>query len=515
MRYVLSHLIAGTPSSDAGRGVEGADAVDEVWRRELAPHADLVGGTAEQRGRLRSSYVMETDRPLLGEAKHAVLKGVSKRQVNRVVIEPVIRHHVRGPVTQRFAAQVHAAAPAAGAAPVTRVAVRVTGGGTGLTGVTVTLVCVADNVPSSQTATTDASGRATFQVPLGAQAAMIYAIPREGFWSMTLLSPPATATIDCPPLPRTGPLGWWHEAVGITTFDPLAGAGITIGVVDTGVGKNQSLSHVIDAGAFVNGRHAANGADVDPTGHGTMICGTIGARAVGPGMFGGCAPGATLYSACAYVPPGDLASQVDVANAIDAMALDCHADLVNLSLFASEPSSLEEDAITAAQEAGTLCICAAGNVPGGAVQWPAAFASAIAVGAVGRAGCAPTGVADALFVPQDKEFIGPSGIYLASLSCSGPNLAVGAPGVALIATVPETEGAAFPFGATTGTSCAAAVTTGVLAAILGHLPDYRALPPGAARAAAARTALMAHAYDVGLPTQYVGHGLPMVTPHSA
>ena len=60
--------------------------------------------------------------------------------------------------------------------------------------------------------------------------------------------------IDLPKLPKTGPIGWWQQTLGITGYSETRGKGIKIGIVDSGVGPNQYLGHVKQAGAFLDGK---------------------------------------------------------------------------------------------------------------------------------------------------------------------------------------------------------------------------------------------------------------------
>ena len=99
-----------------------------------------------------------------------------------------------------------------------------------------------------------------------------------------------------PPFADVGALDWWHNQLGLTQFDPSLGTGIKVGVIDTGVGPNGCLAHVIDVGAFIDGTFdAGGGADVDS--HGSHVCGTIGARPIDPSHRAGIAAGVSLFCA--------------------------------------------------------------------------------------------------------------------------------------------------------------------------------------------------------------------------
>lgn len=100
---------------------------------------------------------------------------------------------------------------------------------------------------------TDAMGRCGFQIPLGSTAVATTIEPAGGFWSMIVRGVALSSVIDCPPLPSSGPLGWWHDILGLDAFDVSSGAGIKVGVADTGAGPHPSVGHVTLAGAFIDG----------------------------------------------------------------------------------------------------------------------------------------------------------------------------------------------------------------------------------------------------------------------
>ena len=182
--------------------------------------------------------------------------------------------------------------------------------------------------------------------------------------------------------------------------------------------------------------------------------------------------------------------------------------LINLSLGAPRPSAIERDAIADALDHGSLCLCAAGN---NAPQWPqvcypAAFEEAVAVSALGLEGVAPPGSLSGSRLPDHPErFAGP--LFLANFSCHGPEIGTTAPGVGIVAPVPERFGMAAPYGVMDGTSMAAPMACAALARVLSSDAAYLALPPQRARAERARHLLVEHCADLGLDRRYQGQGL--------
>ena len=391
--------------------------------------------------------------------------------------------------------------------PLTSFTATVTGSGAPLFGAEV-IIFLRDQFNQNRNVTqiTDRSGRVSFAVPAGQQALALLILPAGGHWSMVVRNPISGAAHDCPAFADVGALDWWHNQVGLTQFDPSLGTGITVGVIDTGVGPNGCLAHVIDVGAFIDGDFDPNGgADVDS--HGSHVCGTIGARPVGPNHRAGIAPGVSLFCARVF-PPNDGASQGDIANAIDELSRERGVDLINMSLGSESPSQIELDAIQDALQRGTLCVCAAGNNTG-PVIFPAAFPESVAVSAVGLKDTAPTGSLSATRVPTDPNKHGAGDLFLAEFSNFGNQVDCTAPGVGIIATVPERFDLVTPYAVMDGTSMASPVACGALAALLAASPTYQSLT-GSARAEAARAILRNSAQSIGLATAFQGAGMPRI-----
>ena len=332
--------------------------------------------------------------------------------------------------------------------------------------------------------------------------------PAGGFWSVLVRGPRDGDTIDCPPLPAAGPLAWWHETMGIDAYLDSRGAGVKVGVIDTGVGPHPNLDHATDIGAFIDGGHdAGGGADVDS--HGSHVCGTIGARPDPAGQYAGIAPGIELFSARVF-PPDRGANQGDIANAIDALSADHGVDLINMSLGAETGSQIEHDAIRDADERGTLCVCAAANEGSPPVHFPADFAETVAVSAVGLPGWGPAGTLASMNVPSEPDKFGDDNLYLANFSNYGPEITCGAPGSGIIATVPARYGLTAPYAAMSGTSMASPAACGALAGLLSADADYQGLPRNVMRTEMARSILGRNCRDVGLKADYQGRGIPDV-----
>jgi hypothetical protein len=127
-----------------------------------------------------------------------------------------------------------------------------------------------------------------------------------------------------------------------------------------------------------------------------------------------------------------------------------------------QKSELLEQQIQRVTSLGIACIAAAGN-SGGPVQYPASSPNVLAVAAIGRLGQFPEDSAHALTV----QGVGADGYFSPKFTCFGPEIALCAPGVAIVSSVPDNN-----FAAWDGTSMAAPHVSGLAALVLAHHPDF-------------------------------------------
>jgi subtilisin len=332
-------------------------------------------------------------------------------------------------------------------------------------------------------------------------------VPYANFWPMQRNLTGGNLTVPCPPVPNRQRIDWWHRQTGYSEYDEAAGAGIKVGVIDTGFGPHGHLNGT-PVGAFIDNQFDPNGgADVDE--HGTHVAGTIGGRPGQALRFSGMAPGVELFAARVFSGlPGTGAGNPDIAAAIDFLSRDKKCDLINMSLGAPIKSSIIEDAIKDAFERGTLCICAAAN-SAGPVNFPAAFPDAVAISAAGQLGNAPEGSVSASREPTDQSLFGINHLFFANFSCFGPQIDSIAPGVGIVAPIPERNGFELPYGALDGTSMASPVACGTLARALAKHPNYTSMSRDMHRATLARSVLTSISKSIGLDAIHQGHGIPV------
>ena len=267
--------------------------------------------------------------------------------------------------------------------------------------------------------------------------------------------------------------GAWHQGA--------LGNGVVVAVLDTGVATGGS-----ETPALVAGRDFVDDDD-DPQdlhGHGTHVAGTVAQRTNDGVGVAGVAPGAQVMPVRVLGADGS-GSTSDVISGI-VWAVQNGADILNLSLGSTNPSSAELLAVEWAVEQGVLVVAASGNDGAGMVSYPAAYDVALAVGATDQAHqvtrYSNTGAA--------LDLVAPGGNLRADLDGDGYNDGV----------LQETFGAdGWGWYFFQGTSMAAPHVAGAAALLVG----------AGATPLEAGAALTAHADDLGVVgwDSRSGHGL--------
>ncbi|GAC1443132.1 MAG: hypothetical protein NVSMB55_15880 [Mycobacteriales bacterium] len=243
--------------------------------------------------------------------------------------------------------------------------------------------------------------------------------------------------------------------------------GQVVAVVDTGVdATHPDLTGVVLPGADLISP-GGNG-EVDPNGHGTHVSGIVAATA-GNGIGGaGLAQGAKILPVRVMAADGT-GFDGDAASGV-VWATDHGATVINLSFGGPNRSPVMDSAVQYALSHGVSVVVAAGNEAtptSDPVEWPAADPGVIAVAAVDSAGLRP------------------------SWSSSGAHLALSAPGVGILSTVPVTAANPSGYATWSGTSMAAPFVSAAAALLRHAVPTLTA--------AGVRQQLMATADDLGAP----------------
>lgn len=307
-------------------------------------------------------------------------------------------------------------------------------------------------------AVTDSSGQCTLD--LGSTTAAMDRVyvhpPLVGYWGafQTSVACNGGLRVELEPLSATHVDARKHF---YPTTNPHDGAGIRVGVVDSGIDNTHpDLAHVVAGRNTAKGEPAALWQD-NGTGHGTHVAGVIGGRG---GIHGGLAPECEMLSYRAFPQDSVETTNYQILKAI-IRAIDDGCHLINLSLSGEDRADETiRGAIEDAHENGVLVIAAAGNAGRPQVGYPAfyAFQEGLSVSAMGRKGTFPTGsheesnVGTVFGRPDSANFV-------AQFSNTGDVSLVG-PGVGIISAVPG------GYGVMSGTSMACPAATGMLAKLL-------------------------------------------------
>lgn len=346
------------------------------------------------------------------------------------------------------------------------------------------------------------------------------------YWTTEIENPRSGVTIRTTRV-RTGigPTAWWHEEVADGMYEPAAGRGIKVGVIDTGLGKHATLNgfsyHEIQENSNGNIIVAAASKRSDPANHGTQVCGLIGSRPPDGSEnnhYCGIAPGAELF--CVGIC-NDLSEENDavmpemeIIEALHFLVKEQLCDLVNISLTGPPRGKAKnlENQVEYAYKRGCLVICAAGNEGALPPQHnsnvcpPGNSPYAIAVSALGKEGVGPECEPSPL---RDGGHSSAAGYYLAKFSSRGKEIFCGAPGVAVVAPVDRDLEIRYSF--VEGTSFSAPLVCGALAVRLSRTDDYLRMPRDMGRADRAKNVLKSMCREIGLRREFCGFGLPKTT----
>lgn len=322
--------------------------------------------------------------------------------------------------------------------------------------------------------------------------AFISVVPRAGYWSGLLEKPAPAATYNVA-LETLTPTtyGWGHTAANMRA-GLATGAGVTVAIIDTGVRADHP--DLAPAGGLncVRGEPSTTWDD-DEDGHGTHCAGIIAGRG---NMISGYVPGAAIRSYRIF-PRGQDADLYAITTALQA-AIDDRCDIISMSFGRPHAQDTIRAKIEQAYDKGILCVGAAGN-DATHVYYPAAFYPVVAVSAFGELATYPASSAHrrAETTPVGQRFV-------ADFSNFGPEIAVIAPGVAVVSTVPE------GYAAWDGTSMAAPHVTGMAALLLAQTPAILNAPRDGNRVDQLLKLLLAKTTLLGVGRDREGSGFPQL-----
>jgi subtilisin family serine protease len=287
---------------------------------------------------------------------------------------------------------------------------------------------------------------------------------------------------------------WGAKKIQLDRALDLVGsaAPVTVAVIDTGVDATHPdlLGRVLQGTTLLASQTGGCNADAigtDDNSHGTHVAGIVAANANNAIGIAGIASNAKILPIKALDCTGS-GSVADIAQGI-VYAVDHGARVINISLGSSTDSATMQSAVSYATSRSVIVIAAAGNCGSLSMrcfntlnlpEYPAATPGVIGVGA--------TSIDD----------------QIASFSTQGPQVAVSAPGVRIVSTVPHyatyqsDHGGPMNYAAFSGTSQATPFVSGLAALLLGIDPTLTTAQ------LASRIATTAD--DLGVPGIDIGYG---------
>jgi subtilisin len=295
-----------------------------------------------------------------------------------------------------------------------------------------------------------------------------------------------------------------YYGYGQSRFNPATG--VTVGVIDSGVGPHDDINVI--GGCNTTGDPDEDYQDDDAFPHGTFVAGLIGSRGVLFPKLRGLAPGVSIrsYRVFGRVPEGKTINYAIVHAVLHAEAKqDDHSpcDILNMSIEDVNNDDMLQETITDAREHGMLVVVSAGNDNRGAVNYPAALPTVIAVSAMGCEGTFPHGAFDDVNVSRPPADTGDPKEFIAAFSNIGDQISVTALGVGVLSTLPGNS-----FGICSGTSFAAPIVTGAAASLLSQRPDIYNMPRNRARSDAIEKLLLDNCVKRGFGPKFEGSGMP-------
>ena len=168
---------------------------------------------------------------------------------------------------------------------------------------------------------------------------------------------------------------WDADENGVIDDEAVTGAGIKVGVIDSGV----FTAHADFQGVNFSGEPA--GWDVDHNGHGTHVVGTITAGLNGGGVVGVSPGKIAVHMVKVFGDNGNWIYASTLLNAANrAKAVGCK--VISMSLGGPSGSIIEDRGFMKLYNGGTLLVAAAGNAGNTSTSYPAGYGSVISVGAI-------------------------------------------------------------------------------------------------------------------------------------
>lgn len=332
----------------------------------------------------------------------------------------------------------------------------------------------------------------------------IVARPHAMNWAILVQKPKDGEIYECPRVEYDDLTGW-RSPCGVSSGHDANG--ITVGIIDIGFAGHTNFENM----EFITDRSHA---ELPQESHGSRVSRIIGKNK--DDLIGGICSNVNLvfYDVGYNNAQGKDAGMWQTEAVIDGiffLAEKKGCKIINISggLRGNSHSPGLQNAVKAAKNMGVICVAAAGNDPSQTVFAPAAYDDVIGVGGIGVSSAAPSGtyVNFVELAARNENLLSNNGLgygFFHDINTSfGRGLDVVAPSVGIV--LPVGDGLVMDLG---GTSYAAPIVSSILALCASNdTIVYSTL--GEARWKRLKEVLSKTCYDIGLPKERQGMGLPV------
>lgn len=342
-------------------------------------------------------------------------------------------------------------------------------------------------------------------IPDGEFASVLKVMPLARNWTVVIQAPKNHQTYYCPWIEDEA-LATWRSVCGVAFEHD--GNGSKIGVIDIGFSESERFTEM----EFISYRTKLQ---LPEESHGSRVARIIGKKD-GDLVSGICRNVNIIFFDVGFNDLDGKDAKIweteALIDGIYVLAEEKECLIINISggLVDGSHSPGLRNAIAYARKLGTICVVAAGNNPEKQIFEPASYQDAVAVGGIGVCSHSPYGTyvywieehakKNNLFSREWRNFT----FFHDVTTTYGTGLDVVAPSIGIALPVGEGQVADL-----TGTSYAAPIVSSVLAISASNDMNIR-LKTGEERWHALRSLLNDLCFDIGLPKERQGMGIPFL-----
>lgn len=260
-------------------------------------------------------------------------------------------------------------------------------------------------------------GRVTVPDYKGQCPEMAIVKPYDGHWPIVFNPAEQRGPVVCPKIAFPSAALWWRELPFSKPSTSYRGSGVNIGVIDIPGRRPKSLEHVQ---MYDIEGEPVNESSLKNSSHGLRVCAMIAERSSAPERTG-IAPGVNLTLVDVSDELADDGwDYKKIGPAIQLLVDEFDVDIINLSggcplapsdYGYSDTLAFFQSMVDYAASRGVLVVAATGNDSSCGVALPAMLSDVIGVGAIGKAGIAPSCTRTAAYELDSRNKTGCMGVF--------------------------------------------------------------------------------------------------------